>query len=164
MVDRNKAMKDVEDMPQNTSAASCGSRKGRAGNSIVEFAFLAPWYLFLFIGMFDMGLYGYALITVQGAARVAAVYTSTSSTTATDSATACTLVLGQLRDLPNVPSTITTCDAAPVTVTATLVTGPDGGSAAQVSVTYVLPGLAGIPTVLPGQYSAVQTVQMKLQS
>lgn len=139
-------------------------RKCRNGNSIIEFAFLAPWYIFLFIGFFDMGLYGYALISVQAAARIAAVYTSTSSTTATDSTTACSLALAQLRDLPNVPSSVTSCSAAPVTVTATLVTGPDGANAAQVRVNYVLPPLAGIPNLLPGQYSAVQTVQMKLQS
>ena len=92
--------------------------KGRAGNSLIEFAFAVPFCVFLFIGAFDMGIYCYALISLQSAVRTAAVYTSTSSTTATDSTTACRYVLAQLRDLPNVPSTVTTCAASPVTVTA----------------------------------------------
>jgi Flp pilus assembly protein TadG len=146
--------------------ASLRGHKGRKGNSIVEFVFLAPWYLFLFIGFFDMGLYNYALISTQAAARVAASYTSTNSTTATDSATACRYAMAQLRDLPNVPaySPGTGCTGTSVTVTATLVTGPDGNQASLVTVTYVLPALSGIPNLLPGHYTAVQSFEMKLQS
>jgi Flp pilus assembly protein TadG len=138
----------------------------RRGNNIVEFTILAPWYIFLFIGAFDMGIYTYALVSVQGAARVAALYCSTNSTTATDSTTACTYALGQLRDLPNIPSTLTTCSASPVTVTSTLVTGPLGGSdqAAKVTVSYVAPALAGIPHLLPGQYTVTRTSEMKLRN
>jgi Flp pilus assembly protein TadG len=140
--------------------------EARKGNSIIEFVFLAPWYLFLFVGFFDMGLYNYALISAQAAARVAATYTSTNSTTATDSTTACRYALAQLRDLPNVPaySPGTGCTGSSVSVTATLVTGPDGNPASLVTVTYVLPSLAGIPKLLPGQYTAVQSFEMKLQS
>lgn len=139
------------------------AKKSRRGSSIVEFTLLAPWYLFLFLGAVDMGFYNYALISVQGAARVAALYTSTSTATAADSATACTYVLDQLRMLPNVPSSLTTCSASPVTVTASLTTGPDGNDASTVTVTYVLPTLVGIPGVLTGQYTAVRSVQMRLQ-
>src|SRR5665213_597431 len=101
----------------------------RRGNSIIEFTILAPWYIFLFIGAFDMGIYGYALISVQSAARIAALYCSASASTASDSTTACSYALGQLRDLPDIPAALTTCSAAPLTVTAVAVTGPDSSSA-----------------------------------
>ncbi len=138
--------------------------KRRSGNSIVEFAFLAPWYIFLFLGAVDMGMYCYSLISIQSAARVASLYTSSSSTTAADSTTACRYVLSQVRNLPNVPSTLTTCAASPVVVTAAAVTGPDGASASTVTVTYSLPVLAGIPGILPAQFSATRSVEMRLQN
>ena len=137
--------------------------KGRAGNSLIEFAFAVPFCVFLFIGAFDMGIYCYALISLQSAVRTAAVYTSTSSTTATDSTTACRYVLAQLRDLPNVPSTVTTCAASPVTVTATQVTGPDSASAARVTATYNFPALPGIP-FLPSRVSVTRNATMRLQN
>jgi Flp pilus assembly protein TadG len=139
-------------------------RKARAGNSIVEFALVVPWYLFLFVGAVDMGLCCYALVSVQGAIRTAAVYASTNSTTATDSTTVCRYVLDQLRMLPNVPTTITTCSASPVTASTSLVSGPDGSSAASVTVTYNLPVLPGIPTVLPGPFTVTRTTEMRLQN
>ena len=40
----------------------------RTGSSVVEFAFLVPWFVFLFVGVLDMGYYNYALITAQSAA------------------------------------------------------------------------------------------------
>ena len=138
--------------------------KRRSGNSIVEFAFLAPWYIFLFLGAVDMGMYCYSLISIQSAARVASLYTSSSSTTAAYSTTACRYVLSQVRNLPNVPSTLTTCAASPVVVTAAAVTGPDGASASTVTVTYSLPVLAGIPGILPAQFSATRSVEMRLQN
>jgi Flp pilus assembly protein TadG len=35
-------------------------RGSRNGNNIIEFAFMLPWYVFLFVGAVDMGLYSYA--------------------------------------------------------------------------------------------------------
>jgi Flp pilus assembly protein TadG len=74
----------------------------RRGNSLIEFSLLFPWYIFLFAGIFDFGFYAYALIATQSAARVAAVYCSASSSTASDSATACGYALDQLSGMPNV--------------------------------------------------------------
>jgi Flp pilus assembly protein TadG len=139
---------------------------GRNGNNIIEFAFMLPWYLFLFVGAVDMGLYSYALISVQNAARVSAIYCAASSTTCTTNTPVCPYALGALADLPNIPSTLTTCSASPVTVTVTYPGSgtPDGQPDVQVTVAYVLPALAGIPGILPGQYTASRTVSMKLQS
>lgn len=125
---------------------------------------MVPWLLFFVVFAYDMGMYSYALICTEGAARAAAMYTSTSAATATDSTTACRYALDQMRDLPNVPSSITTCTSSPVTVSATEVTGPDGSNAAQVTVTYVPPALASIPGSLTGNYTLVRTVQIRLQS
>jgi Flp pilus assembly protein TadG len=138
--------------------------RSRRGNNIIEFTILAPWYIFLFIGSFDMGIYTYALVSVQGAARTAALYCSTSSSTASDSTTACTYALGALRDLPNIGTGLSSCTASPLTVTASAVTGPDNANASKVTVTYVAPALAGIPGILPGQYTVTRTAEMRLRN
>ena len=134
------------------------------GHAIVEAAFLLPWVLFLFVGALDFGFYNYALISTQSAARVAAWYTSQSTTTAANSTAACTYALAELSALPNVGTTVTSCGASPVVVTASQVTGTDGALASQVTVAYTSPQLIPIPGVLPGQYTFNRTVQMRLQT
>src|SRR5688572_29058158 len=106
------------------------------GGSVLEMAFFMPWYVFLFVGALDWGFYAHALISVQSAARVAALYTSSSSATAADQATACTLAQEELRVAPNISSTPTTCNSLPVIVTATSLTGVDNAAASEVAVTY----------------------------
>ena len=105
---------------------------------------LMPWYAFLFVGAFDWGFFAHALISTESAARVAALYTSKSAATAADQTTACTLVLRELSVASNVPLS-GTCDALPVIVTASQVTGADGQSATQVTVTYQSLSLIPIP-------------------
>jgi len=72
------------------------------GHAVLEFALFLPFLLFLFVGAFDWGFYSWALISTENAARVAALYTSGSSTSASDSAGACTLAIAELADAPNV--------------------------------------------------------------
>ncbi len=134
-------------------------KRGKAGNNIIEFSLLVPWYLFLFMGSFNMGLYGYAMVSVENAARIAAVHSSGSLAAVTDGK-ACTLVLDQLTFLPNPP---TVCTGNPLTVSSTAVSGPEGvaNSAAQVTVTYVMPAVANVPG-MPGQYTISRTVTMKI--
>src|SRR3954451_22038539 len=103
-------------------------RNPRRGANAIEFALLCPWYIFLFVGAIDFGFYSYALISTQNAARVGAMYCAASSSAAADSVTPCSYALDQLRGLPNVGAGVTTCAATPVVVTASLVTGPDGGN------------------------------------
>ena len=140
--------------------------RSRKGNNIIEFAILAPWYLFLSVGAFDMGIYNYALIGVQNAARTVAQYCSISSTTcAAGNTTPCLYALDQLTDLPNMGSSVTTCTSpSPVTVSVTYVTGPDGNTAAQVTVSYTSPNLIPLPNSIPSQYTASRTVTMRTQS
>ena len=109
---------------------------------------LMPWFVFLFVGAFDWGFYAHALISIESAARVAVLYTSKSSATASDQATACTLALQELSVAANVP-TSGTCSSLPVIVTATAVIGADSQPASEVSVTYQTLRLIPIPGVLP---------------
>ena len=142
------------------------ARKSR-GNILLEFSFLLPWYVFLFVGAFDTGFYVYALMATQGAAREAALYCAASSTTASDSTTACAYALDQLRGLPNIGFGMSSCSASPLVVSASLVTGassPDGTNAAQVSVAYTSPQLIPIPGIFPGQLTFTRQVVMRIRS
>lgn len=146
--------------------------KRRSGNNVIEFSLLVPWYVFLFIGVFDFGFFSYSLIAVQSAARVGAEYASYSTTTEADSTTACTYALGQLQDLPNLGSggactanSTTVSSSAPLAVQASAVmSGPDTLPAASVTVTYLTPQLIPIPGLLPGQLTITRTVKMRIRT
>lgn len=139
-----------------------GSRRER-GSAFVEFVLLFPILFFLFIGAFDAGFFCYTMITVQSAARVAALYTSGSSATSASQSGACTYVLGELQSMPNYSSLPSACGASPLTVTAQSLTGPDGQPASKVTVTYQTVQL--IPIVgLPGQLSVTRSVEMRVRS
>src|SRR5689334_527986 len=99
-------------------------RDKQKGHAALEAAFLAPWIIFLFVGAFDMGFYCYALICTENAARVGAMYTSSSSSTVTDSSTACTLARGEMGYMSNLAG-VTSCGSLPLIVNATSVNGPD---------------------------------------
>jgi Flp pilus assembly protein TadG len=134
----------------------------RRGNSVVEVTLLAPWILFLFAGVFDMGFYACALICTENAARAAAAYTASSSGTVTDSVGACAYALPEMNAMSNTRS-LSTCTASPLTVTATSVTGADGAAASQVTVTYQTMSLIAIPA-LRGQLTITRTVQQRVKS
>ena len=149
------------------TVAKRGQREGRQGSSLIEFCLIFPWYIFLFIGIFDFGFFIYSLMATESAARVAAIYCSASSSAASDATTACGYALDQLRGMPNVGSSLSTCGGSPLTVTSALVSGaasPDGLNAAKVTVTYVTPQLIPIPGVLPGQLTITRTVVMRTKS
>jgi Flp pilus assembly protein TadG len=134
----------------------------RRGSAVIELSLLVPWFLFLFIGMVDVGFYTYALIAVENATRVAAEYTMQSSSAATDQTHACIIARAELATLPGVSST-TTCGSSPLVVTASAVTGPDGNSATSVSVTYSGMGLVPIPGLLTNSLQFTRTVQMRVK-
>lgn len=138
---------------------NAAAKRRTRGGAMLELALLGPWVLFLFIGALDWGFYAYALISLQSAARSAALYTSTSSATVADSATACSLVLAEMASLPNVG---TVCGVNPV-VTAASVTGPDSAIATQVSVTYTSLSMIPIPGLLTKQFTITRIVKMRLR-
>lgn len=134
-------------------------------------ALMLPWYLFFFVGTYDWGYYAHALISTESAARVAALYTSQSSSKASDQATACILANEELRIIANVSSTGTpTCAASPVIVTAVqagagqTTASADTLPAAQVAVTYTTLNLIPIPGLLQKNATFYRVVQMRLRS
>src|ERR1700692_4984233 len=105
------------------------TRRRQKGQAVLEVTLLAPFIFFLFAGVLDMGFYSYALISTENAARVAAMYNSTGTSTAADSAGACTYALAELNSMSNVRG-LSGCDALPVRVTASsVVNGADGSPA-----------------------------------
>lgn len=137
-------------------------RRRQRGTSLVEFVLLFPVVFFLFVGAFDLGFFCYAFIAVQDAARVAALYTSTSSSTMSNATQACTYVLSELQSMPNYSQLPSTCNAAPLVVTVTAVTGPDNNQASQVTVTYKTLQLIPIPG-LPAQVNISRVVEMRVR-
>jgi len=75
---------------------------------MVELALMSPWIFFLFVGIFDFGYFTYASTCVESAARQAAVRTAQDTVSQTQ-AIACTAVLAELNQLPNVGSFSSTC-------------------------------------------------------
>lgn len=152
--------------------ATSAKKRGRRGNSIIEFSLLLPWFIFLFTGVFDFGFYAYALIAVENAARVAVLHSAANAATAVDQSGACTLAAQELTGLPNVgPSYGGTCSADPITVTSAYCdsstpcsgsTGSvDGGPAAYVTVAYHMPPLFRIP--IAGVARITRTAEMRLR-
>jgi hypothetical protein len=137
-------------------------RASRRGHAVIEATLLAPWIFFLFIGVFDMGFYAVALICTENAARAAVSYTASSAGTAADSTGACQYALTEMNAMSNARS-LASCSAAPLTVTATSVSGADGSAASQVTVTYQTMSLIPILS-LPAQYTIARTVQQRVKS
>lgn len=130
----------------------------RKGSAVVEMALMMPWLAFLFVGVLDFGFYSYAVISVENAARVAALYTSSNGSGAvTDTTGACGYVLRELATLPNVTS-LSSCNALPVIVS-TQSTTVSGSPAAEVSVTYQTMQFIPLPT-LTGQFTITRSVWM----
>lgn len=142
---------------------------GRSGHAVLEVALLSPWIFFLLIGALDWGFYSYALISTQSAARVAALHTSSSESTAADAATACAYALEELRAMPNVGASVTSCNSLPVIVTVQRLDqnstpqSSDRSPASRVTVTYQTVPLIPIPGLLPGQLTITQTAEMRLR-
>lgn len=144
----------------------------RAGNSMVEAAFVMPFFIFLFLGVFDFGFYAYALICVENGARAAAMHTSTNGNTDDDSEGACRAALEEMKGLPNVPRTLacpacafgSSCTVGPLSVTATAI--PAGASAdglfpaSRVAMRYQTIPLFPIPG-MAGQFTINRTVEMR---
>jgi Flp pilus assembly protein TadG len=147
------------------SASAClKSKQNRArGHAVIEAALLLPCLLFLFVGVFDMGFYLYAMMGVENAARVAVEYTATSSYTASDSATACTIALNELASVSNLNS-VSSCSSLPLKVSAAAVSGADGSPASQVNVQYQSASLIPIPGLLTGRLTLTRVAQMRLRS
>jgi hypothetical protein len=137
-----------------------GSR--RSGHAVVETALIAPWIFFLFVGVLDFGFYAYALISVQNAARVAALGGATSVGAASDTQQACLYVREELQRMPNINGQALSCTSSPLWVAAQQVTGPDGRPAAQVAVRYETIPLIPIPGLLTGKMTVTRVAESRI--
>jgi Flp pilus assembly protein TadG len=138
-------------------------KRSQQGSSLVEFVLVFLMLFFFFVGVYDAGFYMYAAIAVQDATRVAALYTSDSSTSG-DSAGACQYVLAELQSLPNYAQAPANCGSLPVQLTiASIASGPDGNSTTQVTLSYQTVPLIAIPG-LPGQLTITRTAQMRIRT
>ena len=143
-------------------------REKQRGNAMVEAALLAPWIFFLFVGVLDFGFFSYAAISTQNVARAAALANAANG--GPDNTGACTIALQEMSSMPNRAS-ITSCvtgtcpsttgavsSTSPLAVTSCSITGPDGGAAVRVIVTYYSIPMIPIPGVFMGQYTITRTV------
>lgn len=143
-----------------------GSRKvarkspRQRGSALLELTLLSPWIFFLFVGVVDLGFFSYSLIAVENAARVGAEFSCKSPAAAADVAHVCPRVLNELAMLPNLGG-VTSCNAAPLTVSVTSLAGPDGSPATSVSVTYNF-SMIPIPGLLAGALNVTRNVQMRV--
>jgi len=123
---------------------------------------MMPWLIFLFVGVFDWGFYSHALISIESAARVAALYGSSASGGNVSASAICSRVLDELKISANT-SGISTCMALPVIVTPSCTTTA-GLNAVQVAVTYQTLQLIPIPDLLTGQATLHRVVQIPMRN
>lgn len=142
----------------NRTVSPARRKHGEKGHAVIEVALLAPWIFLLFAAVFDFGFYMYAAISVQNAARVAALRLSESTAAAGSTVLAQNYACAELSMLPNIGST---CPSSYVTITPTLVTGPDGGSAVQVAINYTTIQLFPLP-FLTGQWTFQRIAEAKI--
>ena len=145
-------------------------RLGRdeAGNSIIEMAFMAPWILFLFMAVIDIGFYTYAAISTQNAARAVALYLSQTTpltgTAPLDPAVlGCQYALQEIQKVPLPGGAAGDCsDSTKVTlVMARAAVPPDGRPAVSATVTLTTLPMIPIPFVT-GQLTITRTVTMRI--
>jgi Flp pilus assembly protein TadG len=131
---------------------------------MLEMVLISPWIFLLFIGALDWGFYASALVSLEAGVRSATLYTATSTGTAADSTTACTIILSEIRKLPNIGSSVTACTSNP-TVTATyLASGPGSAPATRVTATYTSISLVPIPGLLRKQFTVTRSAVMRVRA
>lgn len=139
----------------------------RRGQAVVEVTLLLPWLVFAFVAAFNFGIFAYALISTQNAARSAALYASQSLAVAQSGSIVtqvCPYVVGELGDAPGMAG-VTTCTSAPVTATVTAKT-PGAGhmNTVQVAVTYNTMQLIPLPGLMAGSLVITRTVEMPIRN
>lgn len=147
--------------------------RGERGNSIMELVMISSVLLPLMLAVMDCGLYTYAFISVENGSRAAAARNSTGLESATDQATACSIVLTEMKGLPNINSlNPADCSSSPLEVTSVLcdqntpcsgsTTSVDGQPATAVMVRYTIPSVFRIPLSGPGIITRI--CQMKIRN
>ena len=126
---------------------------------MIETTLIFPWFVFLFVGVFDWGFFAHALISVESATRVAALYAAGQSS-APSVSTLCPIVRNELKIAANVGDSLT-CASSPLVVAVSSGTGPDSQTAYTISVTYTTLQLIPIPGLLNNQVTFTRSVQVR---
>ncbi len=138
------------------------------GQAVVEVTLLLPWIVIAFICAFNFGIFAYALISTQNAARTAATFASQSLTVAQAGGIVgqvCPYVLGELGDAPGVGAGVTSCTSSPVTVTVSPQTPGSGKmNTVKVSVTYNTMQMIPLPGLMAGSLAIKRTVEMPIRN
>jgi Flp pilus assembly protein TadG len=131
----------------------------------MEFALIAPWFVFLFVGAFDFGMGNYALVAVESAARAGAMFASSNPTNAQNPGnTPCNYALAALKYTPGANSATSCSASGAVNVANTYLTaGADGNPAVSVTVTYKL-SLIPFLGLTPASMSISRTVQLPVRT
>jgi Flp pilus assembly protein TadG len=145
--------------------------RGEKGNFFIELALVTPLLSLLMVAAIDSGIYMHAFISVQNAARAAAIRNSGGRESATDQQAACSIAKENLRGLPGLSSS-STCSAAPLVVTSVIceaysACGPypasaDSEPASLVTVRFTPSSLFRL--AISGPVSITRTAQMKLRN
>jgi Flp pilus assembly protein TadG len=145
-------------------AVASRRRANQRGQSVIETVLLLPWLVFCFVGAFDLGIYSYALISAENAARVVGMYASTSTAIAENPTLACTYALAELKDSPGATNASSCSSGGVVNVSTTyLAIGADGLPAARVSVTYQPSQLFSLPGLINGNLTITRTVEFPIR-
>lgn len=126
------------------------SAPSRKGHAVMEFALIAPWIFFVFVGVIDFGFYAYWLMAVTNASRVAAHLAAENGSS---QSIACNEVRNELRGVLGWTSAPAACNASPLIVTVTELdstTTPQSADASPsvlVSVTWDATPLIPVPGI-----------------
>jgi Flp pilus assembly protein TadG len=142
--------------------------RNERGTSLIEFSLLAPVFIFLLIGLVEVGRYTYYGIVAAHAARAAVHYGSVGLTTAADTAGMKTAAVADAPAVSGASWTVTPTHFCTVSG-APIVCPGDNGSVSPTLVYYVqvqvtgtirsLLNYPGIPTNIPISATAVMRVQ-----
>ena len=122
---------------------------------------MLPWILLLFIGIVDFGFYAYAAISVQNAARAAALATGASKASAGSQVTACRYAREELSFLTNSSSFPADCLALPLKVDVWSEVDAEAAAMTRVQVAYRTEQFFSLP-FLPGQMTISRTARMRV--
>ncbi len=137
-------------------------KQSQVGHAIVEFSLMAPWLFFLFVGALDGGFYANQFISVQNAARIAALNAGFTATGAASQSDACYHVRRELAAMPNAASFPLNCDSSPLVVTVAAITDAESMPASRVRVSYQGPQMIPIPGLFPGRLTINRTVDVRV--
>lgn len=145
------------------------SRARQRGSAALEVGLILPWMILCFVGAFDFGTAGYALISAQNAARSAATWGAARAENASSvgfPAIACNYALDGLRFAPGVGASTTGCSSPSRVRVNTVYNAVSSANSpipsVKVTVSYHL-SLVPFPLILPSSMWVNRSVELPLR-